>query len=180
MKKTLLLTAVSLYFLLLSVYPQILKNDDSKFVRVEKVVQQNGWSIPDLSKEKTKDQDIVQIDGIAVNRTLYLLETKSSYNFDFYYSNQEDKSIKVETHPCDIESIVSYRTNNKTFAYSFNCIPFGITTVKKDGKTYEAKGYIGLMLTFLYFDEDGDGKFETKYITPQMQLHIPEWIKNLK
>jgi hypothetical protein len=180
MKKLLLLAVVLLYFLSLSVYPQISKNDDPKFVRVEKTVQRNGWDVPDLSNEKTKDQDIVQTDGVAVNRTLYLLEKKISYSFDYYYSNQEDKSLKIETYPCDIESIVSYRTNNKTFAYSFNCIPFGITTVKKDGKTYEAKGYIGLMLTFLYFDEDGDGKFETKYITPQMQLHIPEWIKNLK
>jgi hypothetical protein len=73
--------------------------------------------------------------------------------------------------------MASYAVKDRIYAYRFIVSLFGLY---KGNDQIERRVPVGLVTIFNYFDEDGDGKFETQYLTTEMPKHIPNWVKNLK
>lgn len=176
MRKIGLALILGLLFFSIGTYSQ--SSDDSKptLLRLEKIIKQDGWEIPDLSNEKSFD--ILQSNGITIKRYAFIGKVPVQ-KLDFYALNEKDESLKVLSRDVKIRSGESYSINNKIYAYYFLCVPilYGNGVNEKGEVVNKTMTLSGAILSFSYFDEDGDGKFETKYLTDKLPEVVPDWIK---
>lgn len=163
-------------FFSVETYSQSSDDSKPKLLTLEKIVRQNGWEIPDLSNEKSFDA--LQSNGILIKRYTFI-EKVLLQKLDFYALNEKDKSLKVLSRDCKLRSGESYSVNGKIYAYYFLCIPilYGDGVNEKGEVVDRIQQYSGAILSFSFFDEDGDGKFETKYLNAKVPDTIPDWAK---
>lgn len=136
------------------------KNDFNKSIK------KNGWVIPEIAKLNKLSESQPDINGFAA----------TSREFDF-----ADKKLNLELNKitvCEIRKGISYTFNEKNFAYEFQCVPFSKARYDRKTKSWSPSSYLGALAKFIFYDDDGDGKFETRYNSWKMPLYIPNWIKN--
>lgn len=66
-------------------------------------------------------------------------------------------------------SLSSYSINGKIFAFEGYCVPLSTANNRRE--------YLGSIGRFLFFDEDGDGKFESRYSSLEMKIFVPDYLK---
>ena len=80
---------------------------------------------------------------------------------------------------CEVRKSKYFSIGDKVFAHSFQCVLFSIDEQKMSGNSiFRSNNYYGAMTEFYYFDNDGDGKFETRYSSSgNMKIKLPDWVK---
>ena len=89
-------------------------------------------------------------------------------DIDFYYM-RGDGHLYVRTSSLAVQHLSSYSVNGRPFAYRVSLVPVNL---RSDG----SREYIGAVFILYYYDEDGDGKFETRY-GDLTRLKMPDWYK---
>lgn len=147
--------------------PQSPQNVDSRpFNRVKK---REGWLTPEITKlQKTISTKGMLIDDIAVKVTRLEPPEETSGHFDVYWLDRG--GLLVHSVTASIQAIFSYEHEKKVFAYSASYVPY---VVEEHG----TRSYAGGIFTFYYYDEDGDGVFETRYSNTPSALFVPKWVR---
>jgi hypothetical protein len=151
---------------------KITENKTDKLKELNKIFKQDGWELPNFDKTnlqssnfKTIEKRKIEIKGFAFKRPIDI-------PIDYFYL-KNDEVLGTRRRNTEVQGIVSYSINGKTFAYKTNNVPYGLD---KDG----SKILMGIVFTVYYFDEDGDGAFETKYTNQRELPKLPEWVKSLQ
>lgn len=71
---------------------------------------------------------------------------------------------------CELRDLYEFSTAGEKFATSSSCVKFGID--RRFGKFY-----YGGMGTFTFIDDDGDGKFETRFSSASEILIVPQRLR---
>lgn len=127
-------------------------------VYLEKIVRQDGWKIPDTNEWELVQQVTRDRNGIPVTSTGYGSPKPFYIELESYFLDADNTLIK-KTAVIEVKAIGVFSVNEKIYAYFLVGSPGGV----------------GCLLSVFYFDEDGDGKFETQYNT-EMSGHIPAWV----
>lgn len=182
MKNLIQILTTVIFISSISVFAQTQNNDELKFNYLNKIIRAEGWEIPNLENEKQKIEGEIQKDGFIVKLTsIKLSRSDILQKLDFYSLNKEDNTLKVSTTECDLRALESHSVNGKVFAYRLACTPFSFGDAVNNGELVgKVKYYQGLSIQYFYFDEDGDGKFETRYVAIEMPKFIPDWVKKSK
>lgn len=149
--------------------PTVVMETDSS-PQLFKVTRQRPWLIPGekqfSSVLKTGNE---QIGGALVqSKTFQCLGELPQSEIDFYYM-RGDGQLYVRTLPLAVQHLSSYSLDGRTFAYRVSFVP---VDVRSDG----SREYVGAVFILYYYDEDGDGKFETRY-GDLTSLKLPDWYK---
>ena len=121
-----------------------------------KSINTKGWKVPLLDKLESSNESI-DIEGISVERRSFLL-------------SQPKPFIMLRREKCEFGWLVSYAIKGKVFAISGDCVKFG------NDPRY-GKFYYGGSRNFTYYNEDGDGKFESRYSSGFMPVFVPRRLK---
>ncbi len=142
----------------------------------EKSVKEEGWELPDVSTFELKSEINKEVDGFWVKVSEFDLE-KVDKKPAIFLRSKKDTENKSEMF-CEVRKAKSFSIKDKIFLHSFQCVLFSIDEQTMSGKgIFRSKNYYGAMVEFYYFDEDGDGKFETRYSISGMEIKLPNWAK---
>lgn len=150
--------------------PVIEKIDNSP--NLVKVLKKDGWDIPKINPSELFKSEITYFQNTPVVLNGYKLHKSFDTKVDFYALDNDTAIIK-ESQVIEVKTIGTFSFGGKIFAYSIVGSPFGYLP---DGD----RSGIGIIYRVFYFDEDGDGKFETRYTTPTIPTIIPNWLINSK
>jgi hypothetical protein len=150
--------------------PQPPQNSDSRVLK--EVKRKQGWMPQEITKlQKITSVEEILIDGLLVKETRLEIPGGAPGNFDLYWLDKGN--LFVHSYTADIQAIASLEYEKKIFAYSASHVIY----TKDDlyGKTYA-----GAIFVFYYYDEDGDGVFETRRPNEPGALFVPKWVRSAK
>jgi hypothetical protein len=138
-------------------------------VAVNPVIRLSGWSIPGLkqvvagSRRQSKS-----VNSSEIQKKKLKLSREPLYELETYYKG-DDGSLRIGSSPWVVRNLVACELNGKIFAYQVDLVRVDLST--------GVRLYIGIVFTFYFYDEDGDGKFEKRhYAGLETQLSIPAWV----
>jgi hypothetical protein len=138
-------------------------------LRLTRIFKKSGWLVPQKQEIELIGKSQIQISGNSVNKFAY--KTKNTIEVkldDFFLKNNE--SLIVNTYDYEIREVYSYEKRGRLFAYEISYVPFTINDKGiKTAALAKTKRY--------YFDEDGDGTFESLYQSQTLPENIPAWVK---
>jgi len=123
-----------------------------------KSLKPSGWKVPNVAGLKVLDEKSIAVDGYRVKQISYKLPDPAPFTF----SRPNTK--------CEFKSISTYVAAGEVFAIGGDCVQFG--TDPRHGKFY-----FGGKGNFSFFDEDGDGKFETLIRSGFPMVFLPERLR---
>ena len=143
-------------------------------------INRGGWNIPGLSQGRVVRGRTRLENAEPKYRTVYvttLEPTAEVIDAVSFYSILDDSTLLVTPTHLAVRSILRFDIDNHVFCY-------GIRSV---GAFYDRKskrGGYGGEYTLLYYDDDGDGRFErledagdpVRLLTPE----LPAWVLGLK
>jgi hypothetical protein len=141
----------------------------------EKVVKDSGWAIPGIKEFTTlSSAQEKQFDGVTVSQKVYIADPRPVIDIDGNKVGHIDhegihvtpESARAKKQLFDLRGFSAYEVNGHVFAYSITLVPLAIEK--------QRRMFTGAMYRLLYFDEDGDGRFETRY-TGFTMPKVPEW-----
>ncbi|MEK7723247.1 MAG: hypothetical protein AAB336_02765 [Acidobacteriota bacterium] len=169
-----------IFLLTITILSQEAEKIESTYIPLKKVIKTEGWKLPDLSKAKSKftSETFSSEDNILITTKGFdLLKYKLDYQLESYSFNNEDKLLRLFTTTVRIRTAIAYSVREKNYAYTLSFVPYIKGGYDKKNKTRIPSEYLGTLITRFYFDEDGDGKFETQYLSSSFPKHTPEWVK---
>ena len=136
------------------------------------VIDKEGWPLPNPEVLEFQNDGKIYFDDIEVLRTNYKPTGKFESNVNLFFVDGSGALNQLRKF-VDIRSVSTYSVGGKTFAYYIEHNQIG--TYAEGGKAY-----FGPLISFSFFDEDGDGIFETRtYTGSGMIENVPGWIKEL-
>lgn len=146
--------------------PQVASSPDE-----QKVMKEGGWEIPGLAQGKVTQPRTVfrssDVDGVRVYWAWLRPEAQEGEEFiieDAYFSADERKTLRLIPGEQAVMKIARYDVGERVFCYQVTIHPKGI----------------GAMNALVYYDEDGDGRFETVErgsVLPSFVPRIPQWTR---
>lgn len=156
------------------------QEDDER--RVRAVTRRDGWEVPGPRDSRVRSREQWLGNGDAAGARIFrsilrpkggaiLLEERAHYYL------REDGTLRIDPVAIRAASIRRYDVEGKPFAYAY----FGIgIRVIKDSDRRKSLITLGCSGGAVYYDEDGDGKFETFEAllgTEGFKPRIPEWVR---
>jgi hypothetical protein len=138
--------------------------------QVYKVTRHRGWKISGQDQCSTPLKTTAeQVDGVTVQtKTFQCVGELPLAEIEFYYSNGGGE-LFVRTELLALRNLWSYSIDGQTFAYR-------AAYIKVDIQSDGSREYAGVIFLLNYYDEDADGKFETRY-GKLPNIKIPNWYK---
>jgi hypothetical protein len=135
-----------------------------------RVTRRIPWLIPGESQFNiVLKTSIEKVNGALVeSKTFQCSGEFPLTEVEFYYVRSGGE-LYVNPLLLAVQHISSYSIGGRTFAYR---VALAKVNVRSDG----SREYIGAIFTLYYYDEDGDGKFETRY-GDLTSLKLPDWYK---
>lgn len=136
-----------------------------------------GWAIPQISWEKGKKttKEMETEDKRKIKTDLTEVDVRP-----FLVTAEPFVSIGENIGKVQIQTARQFAIHNQAFCYKFL-----VNRVEIDDQTNAVRSSSGSVFFFAYYDEDGDGSFETLYLDEIGKLgvpsfydlpHIPAWI----
>jgi hypothetical protein len=148
---------------------------ETSIKRILPVVNESGWKIPGLEESEITDKrmQLPRAYGrtaVPIWVTVYKPKRKFITTIT-RYSLKDNQTLIVAERKVLINAIIKCDLDGRTFMYILQCI---IILEEPNGRT----GYSG-MFGVQYYDNDGDGKFESfaegaPFVTHD--LWIPDWV----
>jgi|GEM_PF-6560792 len=167
MKLFILPTLVTFLFLVFTSFT-FAQNVDSKIqTKYLEIVRKDGWEVPGISSKVEKSKKIL-ISEVKV------LEEKLKPKPEIptvleSFSQLEKDELQISSYPVYVYEIYAYSLNNKRFAYKV----FSTPRIIENGLRRRVRATI----TVYFYDEDGDGKYETRY-QEMKATKLPKWFQN--
>jgi hypothetical protein len=130
----------------------------------EKALKQEGWRVPGIEEyKKVSRVKERQVTGGTVTQKVFEAEARPVVDLDgTTVGNIDQKGINVSYQIAkkkkrlfDVRDFSTYEVNGRVFAYGVTLVPVAIEK--------HTRVYVGAMYSLFYYDEDGDGRFETRY-----------------
>ena len=131
----------------------------------------NGWPVPNLTRLRT-----TTFEGPTYTERTYSL------------GNSKPSTRLAKNKYCEFSHLFSYSYKDKLFAIDGTCVIFILSKGKvfskgKRGYThFISKEYMAAITRFTFYDEDGDGKFETRYrsspLDRSFRILVPKYLLN--
>ena len=140
-----------------------MKNQQSAKPR-QKTLKEDGWRVPGVDEYRTvatvKER---QVEGVEVTQKVFEIEARPVVDVDGNtVGNIDQKGINVSQEVAkkkkrlfDVRDFSTYEVKGRVFAYGVTLVPVVIEN--------NLRTYAGGMYSLFYYDEDGDGRFETRY-----------------
>jgi len=143
-------------------------------------INRGGWTIPGLSKSRVvRPRTRLRNDELRSN-AVYITTLKPKVEVIeaiSFYTVLDDSTLLVTPARLAVRSILRFDIDNHVFCYGLRAV----------GAFYDPKsrrGGYGGQYTLLYYDDDGDGRFErfedagdpARLLTPE----VPKWIQQMK
>jgi hypothetical protein len=139
-------------------------------------VRDDGWPIPsfDEAKREELETSIPSGDGRSVKVHRAVINPLS-----LLYTGNPLHSIGMRSRDILIHKVKEYRTSAGIFCYKFQVNDAGV-----DESTNELRPTRGLLYSYSYYDEDGDGIFESLIYDEKDRFghegfvgepHVPKW-----
>jgi hypothetical protein len=149
---------------------QPLQNADSRVFN--EVKKKDGWLAPSVKNlPKSSSVEEISLDDLLVKSTRLDIPKEMPGNFDLYWLDKGE--LFVHSVIASMRAIYTYEREKKVFAYSASHVPY---SVDERG----VKSYIAGVWLFYYYDEDGDGIFETRRANSPGALFVPKWVRSAK
>ena len=119
--------------------------------RHDQEIQPNGWRVPNIQRLKVTNEAVEDHEGRTVRRRDYLLgRTKPVTRIG-------------KNHYCEFATLSGYQYRGKTFAISGQCGCFKLDVSRLKKYTVYEKSYAACVTNYTFYDQDGDGRFESRY-----------------
>ena len=143
--------------------------DDQTFVKP------GGWNLRPLQHLKTGSQSRELISGMDVNISVLLVPEEGILFEDTAYYLNINGNRTLHPSPMNARYASELDVNGHIFCYTVRGPGVAIQQISK---TKKLVGALGCESFFAFYDEDGDGKFETLVPLPDrgpIDLHVPAW-----
>jgi hypothetical protein len=118
-----------------------------------RVLNEKGWdTLVDLPSFEVLSEDEVEIDGVDVNRTFYSVKAKPEL-------------VLANGSECELRRLVTFSIEERHFGIAWTCVGFGVDP-------RYGKFYLGCSSSYLFLDEDLDGRFEIRTIENDLSLPV--------
>ena|ERR1044072_520684 len=145
-------------------------------------IRSDGWQIPKTGLFNINGEVEKDIGGQKILTRSFSRKKDVDIKLDHYHL-KEDGSLIVFTRSYVVFRMTALAVGgNKVFGYwvLYQRYEEGpLVKVDKNTTIKFSRSYAGAVISFFYFDEDGDGKFETRYSALKMP-ELPQWVKNTK
>jgi hypothetical protein len=144
----------------------------------ERVIKEGGWEIPGLAQSEIVDQrhsfkgysekPVPQLYVIAFKPSRKVIVALPQYFF------RNDEEMVVRENQIEVRSIEQFDVNKKVFCY----VVGGLIVISN--KITGESGYAGIFIA-VYYDNDGDGKFEAydlRGVPAPFIPKIPKWVSH--
>jgi hypothetical protein len=122
--------------------------------------KKNGWFIPVYTHLKKLNETQMAISGFIV--------TNKAIDFTNIKFNLELNKTIV----CEIRKGKSFSLKGHIFSYEFEYVPFAKEKFDKKTNSWSPRIYAGSLVKFIFYDEDGNGEFESRYNSWKIPLHF--------
>jgi hypothetical protein len=157
---------------------RVLAQQQGKEIRYK--INRQGWMIPGLSKSRVVGRrtrlknDELRSNEVYITTLQPRVEAIEAISF---YTVLDDSTLLITPSRIAVRSILRFDIDNHVFCYG----------VKGVGAFYDPRsrrGGYGGEYTLLYYDDDGDGRFErfedagdpVRLLTPE----VPQWVQQVK
>jgi hypothetical protein len=144
-------------------------------------VREDGWQIPDLSLGKESKSKVVAEtkDGQRIK-----VDVKDFELSPYVVTDEPFASVDYKIGKTQLRTVREYAVRNRVFCYM---IQVNRITVFENTNTVRSSS--GSLFFYAYYDEDGDGKFESlvfdeigrfglsSFVNPP---HVPKWVLQKK
>jgi hypothetical protein len=146
----------------------ISKQGASQGTAIRRIIRKAGWSLPGSPEAlATAREWTTNLGASTVLKKQLRLSSEPLYTFEIF--KVENGDIIIDSRTCVLREIYALETARKVFAYE--AVLFEITLLD-DGR----RESIGRAYRLYYYDDDGDGIFETLYTSLPSQV-VPSWAK---
>jgi hypothetical protein len=162
-------TLISILLLTTAVAASRTAVDDQTFVKP------GGWNLSSLQHLKTKSQSQERVGGMNVNIAALLVPEEGILFEDTAYYLNVNGNRTLNPGPMNAYYASRFDVNGHVFCYTVRGPGVAIQQISKTEKEVAA---LGCESFFAFYDEDGDGKFETLVPLPDrgpIDLHVPSW-----
>ena len=146
----------------------------------EALTKSSGWNVGLLSKLKSKSHSPID-DGTSrgIRASILLVPEEGILLEDTAYMEVEGQKRSVRPSPMNVRTAVKYDVQGLVFAYLVSGPGVSILQISNDEMWV---GALGCFSQFAYYDEDGDGRFETLYsvVMEPFKLHVPHGLTGAK
>jgi hypothetical protein len=153
--------------------------------RLKTIVTPGGYDIPSLNRLVLTSRTLHMRteDGAEVYRAVLRMKTKGAKilfeDTSTYHFNAVDGTLNIVPSPIMADELVRYDVGGRPFAYTVLGTGVALGPQMRHGRRVT---YLGCIVGFAFFDEDGDGVFETLNLragplTSNKGFHVPEWVK---
>ena len=136
---------------------------------LSKVIFVSGWDISSLTKLKPFEKKNFDIQNYSVLIQAYKLPKPLETTLE-YHALDANGILVFDTMNVGYSGGISFSLNGKIFGYKVTYQPF---TVSQRGEKVYGQGPL---VKYYYCDEDGDGKFETRYVMNGDPKEVPNWV----
>jgi hypothetical protein len=153
-----------------NVHPQSASNDQS-------FVKPHGWNIAPLEQLKTKSHSQLRVASGNVNVTALLVPEEGILFDDTAYYLNVNGNRTLHPLPMNAYGAARFDVNGRVFCYTIFGSGVAIEQISKSARRVAA---LGCEFHFAFYDEDGDGKFETLVPLPDrtaFEPHVPLWAR---
>jgi hypothetical protein len=174
MKKKLYLLGVMFICCFISVPFLEAQNENDKSEQVlTKVIFVEGWDLSSFKDVKPVKEKTSTILNQTVSIETYKLPKPIETRLNIYALNGS-KALVFDTINARFSGGTSYSVNGSIFGYK---IIYGLFNISENGEKVITAGP---PIMYYYCDEDGDGKFETRYTMNGDPKEIPSWVTKNK
>lgn len=144
---------------------------DTQVKPYSKTVRENGWEMPWLNDTSVSNIQNLSLNSLTVVSSQLKVKKDLAFNIDLFYNIESSSELSILSGNYFIQDLEKYTINEKDFAYRVNFTP----EIFDNGNRIRVRA----IMRIYFYDENGDGKFETRYINLK-NLKLPEWIKREK
>jgi hypothetical protein len=119
-----------------------------------KTTKPDGWKVPSVKKLEVLEEKTVDVEGYRITQVSYKIPDPAPY------------TLSPRRTKCEFRWLSTYSVAGEVFAVGGDCVQFSIDP-------RQGKFYFGGLGNFSFFDEDGDGKFETLISSGSAVIFVP-------
>jgi len=136
---------------------------------VKRIIKKDGWIIPEHLKEQDGRERQLVISDKSVTIKGFHVRNYYSFPLDQYYLN-ENSELFLFSRIVEVAGVSTVSINGKTYAILVRFSQLGYAEGRPPIRTY-----VGPPIEVGYLDDDGDGKFETRFDASKPLDVSPKW-----
>lgn len=137
------------------------------------IVRDEGWVLPIFEEAVILKESMRSENGIELVVRSHRVLKDNEQQFEFFLFG-ENPTLRLKSTKVEPKSVSSVSSKGRTFLLLVSYNQIGSY---EDEEGVSHKAYVGHLIQVGYLDDDGDGRFETRYNISKPDIRVPEWVK---